>query len=103
MPDTHVNAFYMDVDEKKKAVESAKAELEASQVRLKDKIAADKAISKAAVPQVSETPTSPEETDTVDKTKSPDAKARRSPRDKTIVQGTARNTAFTSRNQHKNV
>lgn len=27
MPDTNVNAFYMNVDEKKKAVEQAKAEL----------------------------------------------------------------------------
>lgn len=33
--DTHINAFYMDVDEKKLAVKSAKADLEEAERRLK--------------------------------------------------------------------
>lgn len=37
MSDTHINAFFMDVDDKKKAVELAKAELQAAEQRLEDK------------------------------------------------------------------
>lgn len=37
MSDTHINAFFMDVDEKQKAFDTAQAELEAAKQRLADK------------------------------------------------------------------
>lgn len=35
MPDTHINAFYMDVQDKEELVKKAQGELEAAQVSLK--------------------------------------------------------------------
>lgn len=109
MPETHINAYYMDVDEKKAAVDKAKADLEAAEVALKTKQAQVDAQEKAEAPVESKprkVTRSAKNSKFVNKTeaqKSPnttvtetvDDRIRKSPKQKVVLQGTARNASFT--------